>query len=141
MKNVRAFTLIELMLVISIIAILGASTTPFLSRFILQTNYDSVIDKLTGSIRKAQEYAMDGKNGATWGICKSTNNIRLYSGSCNSPIISENFSIPTTVTVSGLTDTTFNLRGEPSMAISVTVNTILETASIQLNSAGGITIN
>ena len=137
----KAFTLIELLLVIAIIAIVGASSTPFLSRFILQTNYDSVVDKLVGSIRKTQEYAMDGKNGTVWGICQSGNNIELYSGSCNSPIISENYSIPNTVSVSGLNDITFNIRGEPSAIILVTVSTTLESATISLNSAGGISIN
>ena len=137
----NGFTLIEILLVIAIIAILGASTTPFLSRFVLQTNYDSIVDKVIASVRKTQEYAMDGKNGTVWGICKFSNNIRLYSGSCNSPTMSENFSIPNTVTVTGLNDTTFNIRGEPSTPISVTVNTILETMTVQLNSAGGITIN
>ena len=141
MKNQKSFTLIEILLVVAIITIIGVSSTPFLSRFVLQTNFDSVVEKLIGSIRKAQEYAMDGKNGVVWGVCKSTNNIRLYSGSCNSPTISENFSIPSTVTVTGLNDANFNLRGEPSSPLSVTINTTIETKTIQLNSTGGLTIN
>lgn len=137
----KGFTLIELLLVIAIVAILGAATTPFLSRFVLQTNFDSSEEKVISTIRKAQEYAMDGKNGETWGVCLSGNSLRLYSGSCANPTISENFTIPTTVNISGFSDTTFNTRGEPSGSLSITVSTSLESSEILLNSAGGLNVN
>lgn len=137
----KGFTLIELLLVIAIIAIIGASTTPFLSRFVLQTNFDSTTDRFIGAIRKAQGYAMDGKDNQTWGICRSGSNIRTYSGSCNSPVISEDVSIPTSVTISNFSDTTFNTHGEPSNSLSVQISTTIESINIELNSAGGINTN
>ena len=137
----KGFTLIELLLVIAIIAILGASTTPFLSRFVLQTNFDSTADRFIGAIRKTQGYAMDGKNNQTWGICRLGSNIRVYSGSCNSPVVSENFSVPASVSLSNFSDTTFNTRGEPSNTLSVQISTTIESTTIELNSAGGIDVN
>ncbi len=139
--NSSGVTLIELLLVISIIAILGAATSPFLANFVLQTNFDTTIDKVVSSIRKSQGNAMNKKNNAIWGICKNGTNIRLYSGSCASPTIKEDFTIPSSVTVTNLNDTTFNLRGEPSSAMFVTINTNQETATVTVNVGGGINTN
>lgn len=138
MKN--GLTLIELLLVIAIVAILAATTTPFLSRFVLQTTFDTTEEKIISQIRKAQEYSMDGRNDETWGICITDSNLKLYSGTCSTPSISENFSIPSSVNISGLSDTTFNLRGEPSVNLSIIVSSDLESSTIELNSAGGLTV-
>lgn len=141
MKNNSGVTLIELLLVISIIAILGAAVSPFLANFVLQTNFDTTVDKVVSSIRKSQGNAMNKKNGAIWGVCKNGTDIRLYSGTCASPTTQENFSIPGSVTVTNLNDVTFDLRGEPSSALSVTVSTNQETATITVNTGGGVNVN
>lgn len=137
----KGFTLIEILIVIAIVAILAAATTPFLSRFILVANFDSTSDRFIGSIRKAQAHAMDGRNNETWGICRLGNAVRVYSGSCAGPTLSEDFSIPTTIAVSNFSDTTFNSRSEPSQPISVVISTSIESISIEVNAAGGIQIN
>lgn len=135
-------TLIELLLVTAIIAIIGASVSPFLSNFILRNNLETTTDKIIGTIRKAQSYAMDGKDDATWGVCLSGGNLRLYSGSCLSPTRSEDFSVPGRVTISGLNDTTFSkLRGEPSNALSITIGTDIDSQTVTVNAVGGMTIN
>lgn len=54
-------TLIEIIMVIAIIVILGAATTPFLSSFVLRNNTETSQDKVISSIRKAQNYAMNEK--------------------------------------------------------------------------------
>lgn len=137
----KGITLIELLLVVAIIAVIGASISPFLSRFVLQTNSDSTSDKVIGSIRKAQSNTMNGKDGDVWGVCMTGNIIRLYSGSCATPTISEDFTVPTSVSVVGLSDTTFNDRGEPSASMSVTISSDVQNISVNLNSAGGMEIN
>ena len=135
-------TLIEIIMVIAIIVILGAATTPFLSSFVLRNNTETSQDKVISSIRKAQNYAMNGKSNATWGVCISSNSVRMYSGSCSSPTTSEDFDIPSTVTITNLNDTTFSKRrGEPSAAMSVTVSSSIETKTITVNTAGGMEIN
>lgn len=141
MKFEKGITLIELLLVISIVAIIGASTSPFLSNFILQTNFDTTLNKAMSSVRKAQSNAMNKKNGSVWGVCLSGTNIRLYSGSCVSPLVKEDFDIPNSVDVTNLTDTTFNLRGEPSVVLNITVATSQESAVVNVNSAGGVNVN
>lgn len=140
MKN-TGVSLIELILVIALIAILGASTTPFLSRFVLQNNIETSTDQIIGSIRKAQEYAMDQKNNASWGVCSSGTNIRLFSGSCSSPSFSEDFDVPQSISITGLSEITFNNRGEPSSTLIINVSSNIKTVNISLNAAGAININ
>lgn len=134
-------TLIELLLVISLLALLAAGTTPFLSRYYLAAQTGIVADQVVSTLRKAQANAMDEVQGAVWGACVSGSSIRLYSGSCGSPTYSEDYAIPTSVGVSGFTNTTFTLRGEPSAALAITVATAVKNESISLSAAGGLGVN
>src|SRR3989344_724120 len=103
----KGFTLIELLLVIAVIAILAASAGPSLTRLLITNNLEVGTDKVIGAIRKAQGYAMDGKNNTTWGVCMNGPDIRLFSGSCASPTFSEDYDL-TGVSIMGLTETTFS---------------------------------
>jgi len=140
-KKVKGFSFIEILLVIAIVAIVAAAVTPFLSNFVLRNNFDITRDQVLSTLRKAQSYAMDKKDSQTWGVCLTGNNIRLYSGSCASPIFSEDFVKSSNVNLSGLSDTTFNLRGEPSAALNITVSSVLDSASITVNTVGRINVN
>ena len=138
----KGISYIELLIVVGLMAIIGASVSPFLSNFILRNNLETTVDNLVGTIRKAQSYSMDGKNNAVWGVCLSGGNIRLYTGSCSSHTISEDFSVSSSVSITGLSDTTFSrLRGEPSNILGVTISTDIGSATISLNAAGGMEIN
>ncbi len=136
-KN-KGFTLIELLLVIAIIAILGSMTTPFLSRFVLKTHFDSTRQKISSALHKAQGYAMNSKNGQTWGVCYVSNSIRLYSGTCNSPTTTETYIVPTSITISNFTDVLFDKRGQPSSTPTISVVSRIDTASITITESGGI---
>lgn len=135
-----AFTLIELLLVIAILLIIATLSSPFLSRFVARTNHAAVSDQLVGSIRKAQAYAMDGKATGTWGVCRSGDEIILFNGSCSTPTFSESFTIPASVTVSGLNTITFNSRGEPDTSVTLNISIPGKSRTIQLNRAGGMLI-
>lgn len=136
-------SLIEVLIVVAIICVVGASTTPFLSNFLLRNNTEVSIDKIIGTLRKAQQYSLDGKSDASWGSCYISNTVRLFrGGTCAAPTFSEDFSIPSTVSITGFSPVTFStLRGEPSTALSITVSTAIDSKTIQVNNAGGMTIN
>jgi prepilin-type N-terminal cleavage/methylation domain-containing protein len=138
MLGVKGFTLIEILIVISLIMILGLSSAPFLSNFIKYNNFDSATQNVVGSLRKAQANAMSNRQGVVWGVCVQGSTLRLYSGTCASPTFAQNTPLQTGITVTGLSDVTFNRRGEPSSALSVVVSSGLESKSFTVNSAGRI---
>lgn len=143
------FTLIELLLVIGIITVVAGATTPFLSQIVLRVNLETTVDKTIGTIRKAQSYAMDGRNNASvWGACITTDSgsqiIRLYSGSCGTPAYSEDFTVPGTVTITdgGLSDVVFTpTRGEPSALLNLTISSSIDSTTVSVTQAGGMEIN
>lgn len=139
----QGVTFIEIILSVAVIAVIAASAQPFLSGFLLRNNMTSVQDSVISTLRKAQQYSMDGKDNASWGACRNTAGtlIRLYrGGTCNAPTVSENFSVPSNITVSAFDVTFSKLRGEPSSAISVSITSSIDSRSISVNLAGGMTI-
>jgi type II secretory pathway pseudopilin PulG len=141
-NTLRGITIIEMLLVVAFVAIIGASASPFISRFVSQNNLETVSDKVVSSLRKAQSYSFEGKNAAVWGVCVSGSNIRLFTGTCGAPTFSEDFSFPASVSITGLSTITFsNLRGEPSSALSVTISNIAGSQTVTLNLGGGVDIN
>lgn len=136
------FSFIELILVIAIISIVAASSVPFLSNTINRSSVQTTRERLLSSLTKAQVYSKQGKLDAVWGVCLSGGAIRLYRGSCNSPAYTEDFQLPSSVTVSGLTDITFDqLRGEPASAASITVSSGIKSYIVSVNQAGLISSN
>jgi len=139
----KGLTFIELILATSLIAILAATSSPFLSRFILSINQYSTVDKVVSTLKKAQGYSMSGKDGVSWGVCHTGSVIRLYRGvSCNSNLLAEDFDIPSSVTVTGMSDIKFSLsKGEPTATISVTISSAVATKTITVTGAGGVSAN
>lgn len=138
----KGFTLIELLVVIGILMLIGTATYPSLSRLVLSSSQNSTNDFVVGSIRKAQGYAMDGKNGRNWGVCVVGNEVIMFSGTCATQTTSEKYVIPSTVTLTGLNEVVFsNPRGTPSTNLSIVVSTNINSNTITLNNAGGIEIN
>lgn len=141
----RGFTLLELLLVLAIFGILTGAATPFLSSFLTRNNFQTSIDRIQSAITKAQNYAMDGKtiSGSTvWGVCLTGNTVRLFNGSCSSPNFREDFVLSGPVSVSGLTSITFgNLRGEPSTASAILINSGIGSKTIVINEAGMVNVN
>src|SRR3989344_3406300 len=131
----KGVSYIELLIVVGLIGIIGASVSPFLSNFILRNNLETTVDNLVGTIRKSQGNAMDGKNsdsGEDWGVCLyNGDTIRLFLGSCDTPTISEDFSVPGSVDIAGLNTVTFSrLGGEPTQPLTITVSTDIDTRTI-----------
>ena len=138
------FTFIEVILVVGILSLIAAVTTPLFARFLAKNHIETTTTTVVGFLRKAQENAMDGKNDATWGVCITGSTLRFYSNTCAAPNVKNDFTIPSPVTITGLTDTTFSKgRGEPSapVPVSITISSDFGSKTITLNAAGGIEVN
>lgn len=138
----RGFTLVELLIVVGILLTVFTVTMPIGSNWYNLNNFDSALGVTLSNLRKAQAYAIDKKDNATWGVCLTGSTIRLFSGSCASPNIKNDYQLPSDVTVSGLSTVTFSqLRGEPSSAQTISIVGSGKSKTININLLGGFDIN
>lgn len=138
----NGFTLIELLIVVSLIITIGTMTTPFASGFLIRIYQESTVNSLISALHRAQSLSLDGKGNTEWGICKIGSVIRVYQGSCTTPTIKEDTNIPSTVTVTGLSDITFSrVTGEPSSTLSISITSGAGTKNITLNTLGVVDVN
>lgn len=137
----RGFTLVEILLVITIMLTLSVPTAAFYGRFLTQNAVSNTVDQIAGSLRKAQTYAMAGKNGSSnWGVNFGAKTITLYSGNSyvtRTPALDEKFSVNTNVSVVGLTDLNFTrVTGIPASSPTITVSGGNTSKTISINSQG-----
>lgn len=139
----RGFTLIELILVIAVLSIVAMLSSPFYSRFLLQNAVGNTEDQLIGSLRKAQTYAMSGRQSDSWSVNYSSNTITLYKGtsfSGRNSAFDERFSVNPTVSVTGFSDMSFaHATGMPTpTSASVTVSSGNNIKTFTVTSQGVI---
>lgn len=140
--KIPGFTLIELLIVIALTITIGTMVAPFAGGFLIRIYQETTVNTLVSALHRVQSLSLDGKGSGEWGICQTGNIIRVYQGTCVSPTIKEDSSIPSTVTVSGLTTTTYALSsGEPSGTLAITVTSGAGTKNITVNTLGVVDVN
>jgi Tfp pilus assembly protein FimT len=142
LDNRKAFSVMELLVVLTIFMVVVVEVSSFSSRWYLQNSLDSTKNMLVSSIQKAQNYAISKKGNLTWGVCLTGGTLRMFGGSCASPTIKDDYTVPSNVTMSGLSTVTFStFRGEPSSAQSITLSGNNKTYTVTVNLAGGLDVN
>ncbi|MEK7185791.1 MAG: prepilin-type N-terminal cleavage/methylation domain-containing protein [Patescibacteria group bacterium] len=107
------FTLIELLLVVTIMLAIGAPSSIFFSNFLTQNAVSSTQTRLINQLRKAQMYAMMGKENGNWGVKFGSNTITLFLQ--GNSAFDEKFSENPNITISGFSEIVFTKRtGLPS---------------------------
>lgn len=141
-RNKEAFTLIEMLLVVSIVSIIATFSTAFYSRFINQNSVNNIQDQIISQARKAQTYAMQNKQNANWGIYYSTNVLTLYSGSSyasRNSSFDETFEFNSNITVTGISDVNFTKNtGKPNTTASITITSPNGSKTVNINAQGNI---
>lgn len=77
-KSTVGITIIELLLVVSIIAILSISTASFGLGFLYRNNLKNATNELVSSLRVAQINSMSGKVNSQWGVEVNATQIKMY---------------------------------------------------------------
>ena len=138
----KAFSLIELIIVIAIVMIIGVTATTFGAGTMLSNNLEVDKRMLVSSLQKARSYAMVKKSNLAWGVCYTGGMIRVFGGSCASPTIKDDYDVSNSTVISGLSTVIFsNLRGEPDATQSITLTGNNKTITVSVNALGGIQIN
>jgi len=136
------FTLTEILLTVAIIAIIGAASAPYLSRFLAGGYLTTATAKVARTLRKAQTYSLNGKQDSVWGVHYEPKLLVLFKGesyTTRDSSFDEQFNIPQMVGVVGLVDIYFQkLRGKPSETLSITISALNDQRTITVNSEGMI---
>ena len=64
----KGFTLIEFLLVISILGILAGLSIPFLINFKISQDLDNTVQEMISILKKAQEKSISGEKDSSWGV-------------------------------------------------------------------------
>lgn len=140
----KGITIIELILVVTIISTLGIFSASYYSRFLTQNAVNNLVDQLVSSLRKAQIYSMTGKQNGLWGVkydaLGSPKKITFYF--TGNTAFDENFNINDNIIVSGFTDISFakvsgsRIPAPPPDLITITITGLNNTKTITVNSQG-----
>ncbi len=140
-SNKKAFTLIEMLVVLAIIGILAALSVPYSISYLNGVKHSKSLDQTISLMRKAQSYAMNDKSGGPWGICLSNGQIKLYGGSCNAPTYQNVYTIPGNTEITGLSDIEFeNNTGNPDSETTILIHTGRFKNTITINNVGGMAV-
>ena len=134
------FTLIELLLVISIVLIIGTFSVVFFSRFLTQNAVANSQDQLITELRKAQIYAMMGKQNGNWGVRFGSNKITLFQGNSydtRNNAFDETFNQNPNITILGFSEIVFTkATGLPSTVGTYTITGSDSSKQVIVNSQG-----
>lgn len=133
----KGLTIIELLLVVSIILTLGVMSISFHSRFVLQNALSNTENQLLGSFRKAQIYSMMGRRNGTWGVKYSSLNNKITLYLTGNSAFDENFSVNNNISINGFTDISFaKTTGQASQTSTITITGLNTAKTITVNSQG-----
>ncbi len=140
----KAFTLIEMLLVIAIIGLLGTITIPFYQRLQITTQRQTFSNQLISELRHAKLMAISANNDQSWGLNINQNQATLFMGNDfanRDQTFDESVVVPSNVTVGGSINQVIFAKqsGLPNVSGIITVSdTNGQTQSIAINSQGTV---
>lgn len=139
--NQHGFTLIEVLLSVTIITMLVGLSLPVYETFVRRNDLDLTAQTLSSSIRRAATYARAVNGDSTWGIRFMSSSVTLFKGAAyatRDTAFDETIPIPASMSLTGTSEVLFaKLTGTPSVAASVTLTSSTnDTRTIALNAKG-----
>lgn len=140
-ENKRGFTLVEVLLSISIITVLVGLSLPVYASFHNRNDLDLTAQTIAEALRRGQTYSRGSSGDSQWGVHVSSASAVLFKGtSYASRDVSydETVIIPASMAPSGLTDVLFSrLSGYPNTTGSITLTSnTTDTRTISINAKG-----
>ncbi len=139
-RKAAGFTIIELLLVIAIIISIGTFSVVFFSRFLTQNAVANVQDQFLGEARKAQIYAMMGRQNGNWGVRFGSNTLTLFQGNSyatRNAAFDETFRVNSNISIAGFTEVVFTkVTGLPSTTGTYSITSNDTSKQFVINSQG-----
>lgn len=137
----RGFTLLEVMLSMTVLAVLAAVGLPVFQSLQVRNDLDIAVGAVVQGSRRAQALSVASDGDATWGIRIQTGGTIIFRGTsyaARDSSYDEMFDLSGGITPSGLTEITYSkLNGFPSATGTITLTgSSNETRTITINSKG-----
>ncbi len=139
----KGFTLIEVILSISVIVLIFGISAPIYQDYQIRNNVDTTIGTIVENLRRAQvlSEAVDGDS--TWGVNIASDTITLFKGAgfaTRDVDFDEVSDMPAIISATGLTEIVFSkLDGFPNSAGILTLSTAGNIRTISINEKGALT--
>lgn len=136
----KGFTLLEVLLSISIVAILSGLSVPVWRNLQIKNDLDVVTTTIVQNLRRAQilSQAVDGDS--TWGLKVQSGSIVLFKGASyavRDSTFDETSDLQTSITPTGVTEIVFaKLTGLPQTTGTVTLTSEQDSKNITINTKG-----
>lgn len=138
----KGFTIPELLMVVSIIAVIGALAFPFYNNFIGTAYAENATRDFVESLRRANSKARGSDQNTAWGVHRAGGSFVLFQGASwasRNSILDESHSIPSSLTFSGPADYIFTKMGTTTTTGTTTITSSQgRTLSVVVNAAGMI---
>lgn len=137
-------SLIELLLVIAIIAVLGATTIPAGSSFLVRNHLRNKTNEVVSSLRTAQINSLSGKENSQWGVHISASQIIMFKGSSYSApgtSFDQKYNIPTSISITQTEIVFDKLTGNPDTTATITVSSNAgQSNTVTVNEVGAVDV-
>jgi Tfp pilus assembly protein FimT len=139
-QQIQGISIIELILVVTIISLLSVSTFSFGSSFLTRNQLKNKTNELVSSLRNAQINSVSSKGQNGWGVEVTSGQIKLYMQGDAS--FDQTFAIPQNVSITEGNVVFDPLTGNPDTTyVFVLSNTLGESRTVSLNEVGCVDVN
>ena len=140
MRNHNGFTLIEVLIVMAMMAIVGAIALPISVDYQQRNDLDVAQVSFVQSIRRAQQLSMSGEGDSQWGVTANSGNIVIFKGNTyatRDATYDENYDISTAIVASGQIEYDFaKVSGLPAQTGSATFTNANYVKTVVVNAQG-----
>ncbi|HEX7963500.1 MAG TPA: type II secretion system protein [Candidatus Saccharimonadales bacterium] len=135
------FTLIEMLLSVTIIGMLSGMSIPVYESFVRRNDLDLAAQTIASTLRRAETYARNQNSDDAWSVEVQTDTVTLFEGTNfagRDTTNDETYSLPDSVTPSGLSEVQFaKFSATPNTTGSITLTSSTnDTRTVTVNAKG-----
>jgi|SRR3989338_6683373 len=139
-NKIAGFTLLEVLLAISVVAIIAGIGIPVYQSFQVRNDLDLAVNAVAQSLRRSQLLSQAVEGDMTWGVYVGDNKITIFKGASyagRDVNFDEAFDLSNVITPSGNQEIIFNkLTGWPQNTGSLILTTVNDSKTITINAKG-----
>jgi prepilin-type N-terminal cleavage/methylation domain-containing protein len=109
--DTRGFTLPEMLLSVSLLAIIGGMIIPSYHTFLVRNDLDIAVTTLAHNLRQAQSLSQSADGDMTWGVHVGVGSILVYKGVsyiARDSVFDQNTQIPKSIVPTGINEVNFS---------------------------------